>query len=206
MDLNIVSATDGSIKGTLQIEEEVFGAKYNETLVHQLVVAYQAGGRSGSKAQKSRADVAGGGAKPWRQKGTGRARAGTSRSPIWRKGGVTFAAQPRSYEQKLNKKMYRKGICCILSQLVRADRLMAIDPFEIKEPKTKLLAKKVAQLNISGATLVLARKDETLALAARNLPQFSVMAVTEIDPVFLLKAKKILMTEEAIRKIEEVSK
>ena len=203
MDLNIISAVDGSTKGTVQIEEMVFGVEYNETLVHQLVVAYQAAGRAGTKAQKSRSDVAGGGAKPWRQKGTGRARAGTSRSPIWRKGGVTFAAKPRSYKQKLNKKMYRKGICCILSQLVKNDRLLAIEPVDVDAPKTKLLAEKIRALGIDGATLVTGSEVESLRLAARNLPTFSVVVVKDIDPVSLIKSKKIFMTEDAIRKIEE---
>jgi len=202
MDLNKISAIDGSVQEVIQVEEKVFGVEYNEDLVHQLITAYRAGGRAGTKAQKSRSNVAGGGAKPWRQKGTGRARAGTSRSPIWRKGGVTFAAQPRNFAQKLNKKMYQKGLCCILSQLVKSGRLAAIEMIEISEPKTKELAQKIQSIGIAGATLITATDVKSLRLASRNLPDFNVVTERNMDPVTLVKAKKIFITEDAIRQIE----
>lgn len=206
MDLSLVNSSDGEISGTVSVDDEVFGIEYNETLVHQLVTAYQAGARAGTKAQKNRSDVSGGGAKPWRQKGTGRARAGTSSSPIWRTGGVTFAARPRSFAQKLNKKMYRKGIKCILSQLMREDRLYAMDDISVSEPKTKAFVSKINNMNLSHALLVTESDDANLVLASRNVPNINVISASQIDPVSLVKSKKVLMTEASIRKIEEVLK
>lgn len=200
MDLN-VQAAGGS--ETLQVSDAVFGADFNEALIHQVVTAYMAGGRSGTKAQKSRSDVSGGGAKPWRQKGMGRARAGTSRSPIWRSGGVTFAARPRDYSQKVNRKMYRGAVCSILSELVRQERLVVVDAFSIEAPKTKELVGKLNDLGMKEALIVTAQPDENLYLAARNIYDVDVRDVNEIDPVSLVGFEKVLITAEAIKTLEE---
>ncbi len=200
MDLN-VQAAGGS--ETLQVSDAVFGADFNEALIHQVVTAYMAGGRSGTKAQKSRSDVSGGGAKPWRQKGMGRARAGTSRSPIWRSGGVTFAARPRDYSQKVNRKMYRGAVCSILSELVRQERLVVVDAFSVEAPKTKELVGKLNDLGMKEALIVTAQPDENLYLAARNIYDVDVRDVNEIDPVSLVGFQKVLITAEAIKTLEE---
>ncbi len=200
MDLN-VQAAGGS--ETLQVSDAVFGADFNEALIHQVVTAYMAGGRSGTKAQKSRSDVSGGGAKPWRQKGMGRARAGTSRSPIWRSGGVTFAARPRDYSQKVNRKMYRGAVCSILSELVRQERLVVVDAFSVEAPKTKELVGKLNDLGMKEALIVTAQPDENLYLAARNIYDVDVRDVNEIDPVSLVGFEKVLITAEAIKTLEE---
>ncbi|MBT5229832.1 MAG: 50S ribosomal protein L4 [Methylococcales bacterium] len=206
MDLNLVSAANGEVAGTIGVDDSIFSIEYNETLVHQLVTAYQAGGRAGTKAQKTRSEVSGGGAKPWRQKGTGRARAGTSSSPIWRTGGVTFAAKPRDYAQKINKKMYRKGIKCILSQLVREERLFAVEELGVSAPKTKDFSAKLQAMNVTSALFVVDKDDENISLASRNIPNVHVINVNQIDPVSLVGSKKILMTEASIRKMEEALK
>ena len=200
MDLN-VQAAGGS--ETLQVSDAVFGADFNEALIHQVVTAYMAGGRSGTKAQKSRSDVSGGGAKPWRQKGMGRARAGTSRSPIWRSGGVTFAARPRDYSQKVNRKMYRGAVCSILSELVRQERLVVVDAFSIEAPKTKELVGKLNGLGMKEALIVTTQPDENLYLAARNVYDVDVRDVNEVDPVSLVGFEKVLITAEAIKTLEE---
>jgi large subunit ribosomal protein L4 len=200
MDLN-VQAAGGS--ETLQVSDAVFGADFNEALIHQVVTAYMAGGRSGTKAQKSRSDVSGGGAKPWRQKGMGRARSGTSRSPIWRSGGVTFAARPRDYSQKVNRKMYRGAVCSILSELVRQERLVVVDAFSIEAPKTKELVGKLNDLGMKEALIVTTQPDENLYLAARNIYDVDVRDVNEIDPVSLVGFQKVLITAEAIKTLEE---
>jgi len=193
----------------LKLAEEVFACEFNEALIHQVVVAYMAGGRAGTKAQKTRAEVSGGGAKPWKQKGTGRAGAGTIRSPIWRTGGVTFAAKPRCYKQKVNKKMYKGALRSIVSELIRQDRMFIVDSFQIEEAKTKSLLKKLQDMKIEGNVLiVLENTEENLYLAARNLSHVDLReaSTAAIDPVALIRAEKVIVTEAAIKKIEELLK
>ncbi len=189
--------------GSVELNEVIFNADFNENLIHQVVVAYQAAGRQGSKAQKSRSDVSGGGAKPWKQKGTGRARAGTSRSPIWRKGGVTFAATNRDFSQKVNKKMYRAAIRSIFSELVRKDRLVVVDSFEMNEAKTKSFISKFDDW--SGSTILLIDEEikGNLYLSARNVIGVNVTNTVSIDPVSLIGHEYIILTEGAIKKVEE---
>lgn len=201
MELNI--ATPEGSKGTVSVSELTFGKEFNQDLVHQAVVAYMAGARQGSKAQKNRADVSGGGKKPWRQKGTGRARAGTIRSPIWRSGGVTFAARPRNYEQKLNKKMYRAAMRCILSELARQERLIVVEAFDLELPKTKELVQKLSQFDLSDVLIVTEEVGENLVLAARNLHKVDVCDVQGLDPVSLIRFEKVVVTVSALKKIEE---
>lgn len=188
---------------TIEVSERVFGQEYNETLVHQLVVKYLASGRSGTKAQKNRSAVSGGGGKPWRQKGTGKARSGSTRSPIWRTGGMTFASQPRSYDQKLNKKMYQTGIRSILSQLVKQDRLRVCDDLYPNSIKTKEFVDKIGSKNFKRLLLIVDELTENLALSARNLPNVAVLTSASIDPVSLIMAEKVLATTAAVRQIEE---
>ncbi len=188
---------------SIDVSEQVFGAKYNEALVHQVVKAYYNGARSGTKAQKTRAQVRGGGAKPWRQKGTGRARAGTSSSPIWRSGGVTFAATPRDFSQKVNRKMYTGAIRSILSELVRQDRLLVVEEFAVDAPKTKEIAAKLKQLDVKDALIIVADLDENLILASRNLYHIDVRDSSDIDPASLIAFDKIVITSAALKKIEE---
>jgi large subunit ribosomal protein L4 len=201
MELNI--ATPEGSKGTVSVSELTFGKEYNQDLVHQAVVSYMAGARQGTKAQKNRAAVSGGGKKPWRQKGTGRARAGTIRSPLWRSGGVTFAAQPRNFEQKLNKKMYRAAMRCILSELNRQDRLIVVESFDIDTPKTKVLVQKLDQWSLSEVLIVSEDVAENLYLAARNLHKVDVRDVQALDPVSLIRFEKVVVTVSALKKIEE---
>ncbi|MBE0403459.1 LSU ribosomal protein L4p (L1e) [Halomonas citrativorans] len=198
MNLNLAAGT-----GTVEVADATFGKEFNEALVHQVVTAYLAGGRQGTSAQKSRSDVRGGGKKPWRQKGTGRARAGTIRSPLWRSGGVTFAARPQDYTQKVNRKMYRAAMRSILSELVRQDRLIAIEEFSVDAPKTKQVAAKLKELNLEKVLIVTEEMDETLYLAARNLPHVDVVDVAAADPVSLVAFDKVLVTVSALRKFEE---
>ncbi|MEE2731006.1 MAG: 50S ribosomal protein L4 [Pseudomonadota bacterium] len=198
MNLNIASG------GTVTVSEVAFAKEFNEPLVHQVVTAYMAGGRQGSKAQKTRSEVSGGGKKPWRQKGTGRARAGTIRSPIWRSGGVTFAASPRDYSQKVNRKMYRGAMRCILSELVRQDRLVVVDSFELEAPKTKLMAAKLKDLNAEGALVVSGEVSENVYLASRNLPKVDVCDAQAVDPVSLIAHEKVVVTVDALKKLEEL--
>jgi large subunit ribosomal protein L4 len=202
MDLNVKSAA-GTDSGVMSVSDTVFGADYKPALVHQVVNAYMAAARSGTKAQKNRARVRGGGAKPWRQKGTGRARSGTSRSPIWRSGGAAFAAQPQNYRQKVNRKMYRGAIRAILSELIRQERLVAVDDFGLELPKTKELLKKLVELGLSDVLVISNQPDENLYLAARNLYKVDVCAVSEVDPVSLIGFEKVLVTKEALSKLEE---
>lgn len=202
MELNIV--TPGGANGTLKVSEAAFGKEYNQDLVHQAVVAYMAGARQGTKAQKTRAEVSGGGKKPWRQKGTGRARAGTIRSPIWRSGGVTFAAKPRSFEQKLNKKMYRAALRCILSELTRQDRLVVVEDFDLETPKTKALVQKLGQYGLSEALVVTENVSEGLYLASRNLHKVDVCDVAAVNPVSLIRFDKVVVTVPAMKKFEEI--
>ncbi|NLD13640.1 MAG: 50S ribosomal protein L4 [Gammaproteobacteria bacterium] len=188
----------------IDVCERTFGAEFNETLVHQAVVAYMAGGRQGSKKQKTRAEVSGGGRKPWRQKGTGRARAGTTRSPIWRSGGVTFAARPQDHSQKLNKKMYRAAMRSILAELVRQDRLVVVEELAIAAPKTKELLSKLNALQLNDVLIVSDAVEENLYLAARNIPHVDVRDVQGTDPVSLIAYEKVLMTVSAVKKFEEL--
>lgn len=185
------------------VSETAFGREFNEALVHQIVTAYMAGGRQGTKAQKSRSEVAGGGKKPWRQKGTGRARAGTASSPIWRSGGVTFAAKPRDFEQKVNKKMYRAAMQSILSELVRQERLVVADSFDVSSHKTKEFVAKLKEFDLSNVLIVSDDVDENLYLAARNVPHVGVTEAASIDPVSLIGFEKVLVTVSALKKLEE---
>ena len=190
-------------KSALEVSEATFGREFNEALVHQVVVAFGAGARQGSRAQKTRSEVRGGGAKPWRQKGTGRARAGTIRSPIWRSGGVTFAAKPQDHSQKVNKKMYRGAIQSILSELVRQERLIVVEKFAVETPKTKELISKLKELELKDVLIVTSEVDENLFLSARNLYKVDVRDVQGIDPVSLIAFEKVLMTADAVKQLEE---
>ena len=185
-----------------EVSDGIFDRNYNESLVHQITTAYMAAGRSGSKAQKNRSAVRGGGKKPWRQKGTGRARAGTSRGPIWRSGGVTFASQPRSYTQKVNKKMYKGAISVILSELLRTDRLKVVSELDITEPKTKNITSLMNSLNIKDALLMTDELDENLYLSSRNLYHIGVCDTQSIDPVSLIGYDNVVMTKAALKKVE----
>ncbi|EPF80691.1 MULTISPECIES: 50S ribosomal protein L4 [Acinetobacter] len=196
MNLKTVSGS------AVELSEVAFGREFNEALVHQVVTAYLAGGRQGSRAQKSRADVSGGGKKPFRQKGTGRARAGSIRSPIWVGGGKTFAARPQDWSQKVNRKMYRGAMQCILAELVRQDRLVLVEEFAVAAPKTKELLAKLNDLNATRALIVTDAVDENLYLAARNLPHVDVVDATAIDPVGLIAFDKVVMSVAAAKKIE----
>lgn len=187
----------------VELSDSAFNQDFNETLIHQVVVAYMAGGRAGTKAQKTRSDVRGGGAKPWRQKGTGRARAGTIRSPLWRKGGVTFAARPRNYAQKVNKKMYRVAMRSIFSELLRQERLIAVDDISVSAPKTKELKTKLDELSVANALIITHQADENLYLASRNLPYIDVIEAGAIDPVSLVGYDKIVVTTPALKQVEE---
>ena len=202
MELNIVKP-DGA-KDTLNVSEVAFGKEFNQDLVHQAVVAFLAGARQGTKAQKTRSEVSGGGKKPWRQKGTGRARAGTIRSPIWRAGGKAFAAKPRNFEQKLNKKMYRAALRCIFSELHRQERLVIVEDFSVEAPKTKSLVQKLAQYDLSEALIVTEDVNENLFLASRNLHKVDVRDVQGVDPVALIGFEKVVVTVPALKKFEEI--
>ena len=201
MELSI--ATPQGLKGTVTVSDETFGKEFNQDLVHQAVVAYAAGGRQGTKAQKSRSDVSGGGKKPWRQKGTGRARAGTIRSPLWRSGGVTFAASPRDFSQKLNKKMYRAALRSIFSELARQERLVVVEAFAVESPKTKALVQKLADYDLSSALIVVEEVQEDLYLASRNLHRVDVRDIQGVDPVSLIGFDKVVVTVAALKKLEE---
>ncbi len=190
-------------KSSVDVAEAAFGVDYNEALVHQVVTAYLAGARAGTKAQKNRAAVRGGGAKPWAQKGTGRARAGTIRSPIWVGGGRTFAAKPRNFDQKVNKKMYRAALRSMLSELIRQDRMVIVNEFSVAEPKTKLLAAKLKELKLDSVLILNEAFDEKVFLAARNLPNVGICDVASVDPVVLIRFEKVLITLPALKLIEE---
>ena len=195
-----VAAAEGE---PVEVSATAFGESFNEALVHQAVVAYLAGGRQGTKAQKSRADARGGGRKPWRQKRTGRARAGSIRSPLWRGGGRTFAARPRNHAVKLNRKMYRGAIRCIFSELVRQQRLLTTPSLSLEAPKTKLLAGKLRALGFADVLILTREADANLELAARNLPGVEVRTAAAVDPVSLVSHDKVLATTAAIRHLEE---
>ena len=190
-------------QSALEVSDATFGREFNEALVHQVVVAYAAGARQGTRAQKNRSDVRGGGKKPWRQKGTGRARSGTIRSPIWVGGGVTFAARPQDHSQKVNKKMYRGAVKSILSELVRQDRLIVVEKFSVEAPKTQELKAKLKELDLKDVLIITEELDENLFLAARNLYKVDVRDVQGIDPVSLIAFDKVVVTADAVKKIEE---
>ena len=193
----------GAETGAIEVAEATFAQPYNEALVHQVVVAYMAGARAGTRAQKTRAEVRGGGAKPFRQKGTGRARAGTIRSPLWRPGGKIFAARPQDHSQKVNRKMYRGALCVILSELVRQGRLNVVQEFSVPEPKTKLLSTKLKEMGLSRTLIVTDTLDETLYLAARNLQTVGLCDVASADPVSLVGYDHVIVTVGAVRQFEE---
>lgn len=203
MQLHYTTVKSGAAAGTTEVSDAVFAQNYNETLVHQLVTAYLAKARQGTVAQKNRSAVRGGGKKPWKQKGTGRARAGTIRSPIWRGGGVTFAAQPQDYTQKINRKMYRSAMRSILSELIRQERLAVVESFTVESAKTRDLAAKLQELNLDDVLIVLDSVDENVYLAARNIPNVDVRDVVATDPVSLLKFSKVLITAPALKQFEE---
>lgn len=198
MELNVIDT-----KNSIQVADEVFAQKYNEALIHQVVVAYKAGGRSGSRAQKTRAEVKGSGAKRWKQKGTGRARTSDGKNNIWRAGGVAFAAKPQDHSQKVNKKMFRVALRSILSELVRQEKLMVVDSFKVDEPKTKSLVEKLKQLDVNSVMIVTDALDENLYLSARNLAWVSVRDVHAIDPVSLLRYGQVVVTVSALKQLEE---
>lgn len=198
MNLNL---TAGS--GSVEVSEAAFGREFNEALVHQVLVAHMAGARQGSRAQKTRAEVSGGGRKPWRQKGTGRARAGSIRSPLWRGGGKIFAARPQDHSQKVNRKMYRGALQCILSELIRQDRLVVCESFDLAEPKTKGLTSRLKALDLSNVLIVAEEVDQNLYLASRNLKDVDVRDVQAVDPVSLISHDKVLVTVGALKKLEE---
>ena len=189
--------------GELQVSEATFGHKFNETLVHQVITAYRNASRAGTKAQKTRAEVRGGGKKPWSQKGTGQARAGSSRSPIWVGGGRAFAAKPRSYEQKVNRKMYRGAIRAMLSELARQDRIVATDGIVLEAPKTKLLLNQLKAWNLENVLIIVEATDEKLYLASRNLIHVEVLEAAQINPLSLASYEKVLVTVGAVKMIEE---
>jgi large subunit ribosomal protein L4 len=205
MKLNIVNDANGKAAAEMQVSDAVFGAAYNEPLVHQVVVAYQAGGRQGTRKQKTRTEVRGGGRKPYAQKGTGQARAGTIRSPLWRGGGKVFPSDMNeNFEQKVNRKMHRGAMRAILSELVREGRLVTVADFTLAQPKTQALAARLSQLGVSDVLIVSDTVDANLLLAARNLPDVDVCSANAADPVSLIKYEKVIMTQGAIKKFEEL--
>ena len=203
MELSVLKS-GGSEAGSVSVSDVTFAREYNEDLVHQVVTAYMAGARQGTRGQKNRAAVSGGGKKPWRQKGTGRARAGTIRSPIWRGGGVTFAAQPQDHGQKVNRKMYRAAMQSIMSELARQDRLMVVESLDLEAPKTKLLVKQLSEYGVQNVLIVSAEVDENLYLAARNLHAVDVLDVEGVDPLSLIGHDKVMITVDAVKKFEEM--
>jgi large subunit ribosomal protein L4 len=203
MELKVIAPGNTSAE-TLKVSPEAFGREFNEALVHQVVTAYRAGGRQGTKAQKNRSAVSGGAIKPWRQKGTGRARAGTTRGPLWRTGGVTFAAQPRDFSKKVNRKMYRGAMQAILSELVRQERLIAVKELTMSSPKTKELSIKLKGFGVENVLIITNEVDQNLFLSARNLKQVEVIDVQAIDPVSLIAYDKVMVTVSAVKQIEEM--
>ena len=203
MGLQIPALNEKDTSSKVDVNEAVFGQPFNETLVHQLVTRYLAGARAGTKAQKTRSDVSGGGSKPWRQKGTGRARSGTTRSPVWRTGGVAFAARPRNYEQKLNNKMFRVGIRSILSELLRQDRLVVSNDIIPTAPKTKDLYVLIKDIDAKRILVVVDIVDANLALASRNIPYVEVVEAANLNPVLLVSADKVIATPAALKQLEE---
>lgn len=204
MELNLTVPGKGVTPQAIKVSEAAFGREFNEALVHQVVVAYQAGARAGSRQQKTRAEVSGGGIKPWRQKGTGRARAGTTRSPLWRHGGVTFAARPQDHSQKVNKKMYRGAMQSILSELIRQGRMVVVESFGVSEPKTRALVAKLKELALENVLVITEAVDENLYLAARNLHRVDIRDAVGLDPVCLVHFEKVLITVAALKQLEEI--
>lgn len=204
MEFKLTTATGRASKNSIELSDANFARDFNEGLVHQVVTAYLAGARAGTKAQKSRSDVRGGGAKPWAQKGSGRARAGTIRSPLWRSGGRTFAATPRDFSQKVNRKMYRAALRSILSELVRQERLLVVDKFALDAPKTKALVEKLKAMGTDSALIVSDKVEDNLYLSARNLHKVDVCNATRVDPVSLVGFEKVIMTVPAVKAIEEM--
>ena len=202
MELSVVKAGNKAA-GTVAVSEANFAREFNEALVHQVVTAYLSGARQGTRSQKTRSEVAGGGKKPWRQKGTGRARAGTIRSPIWRSGGVTFAAKPQDHSQKVNRKMYRAAMRSILSELARTDRLMIVEALDVEQPKTKLLVETLKGYGVDNVLIVADNVDKNLYLASRNLHKVDVRDVEGADPVSLIAYDKVMITVDAVKKFEE---
>jgi large subunit ribosomal protein L4 len=202
MDLQLTTETGAASKKTIEVSDANFANEFNEALVHQVVTAYLAGARSGTRGTKNRAAVSGGGAKPWRQKGTGRARAGTTRSPLWRTGGMTFAVQPQDHSQKVNKKMYRSAMRNILSELVRQDRLVLVDEIKLDAPKTKQLAGKLKALGLENTLIVVDELNDNLYLASRNLRNVDVCEAKRLNPVALVNCDKVLMTVNAVKQVE----
>jgi len=203
MSLQIPALNEKESSGSVDVNEAVFGQSFNETLVHQLVVRHLAGARAGTKAQKTRSDVSGGGAKPWRQKGTGRARSGTTRSPVWRTGGVAFAARPRNYDQKLNKKMFRVGVRSILSELLRQNRLVVSTDILPTSPKTKEFNQFVKTIDGKRILIIVENVDMNLALASRNIPYVEVIEAMNLSPVLLVAADKVIATPGALQILQE---
>ncbi len=203
MELNIVIPGQSDSQGVVEVSDAVFDYKFNEALIHQVVTAYRAGSRAGTHAQKTRSEVSGGGAKPWRQKGTGNARAGTIRSPLWRGGGVTFAAKNRDYSQKVNKKMYKGALKSIVSELLRQERLVVVESLSLEAPKTKLLKSLLESMNLSNVLLVTETVNTELYLAARNLVNVNAIDVNAINPVDLLKYNTVVMTKVALQQLGE---
>ena len=202
MELSVIKPGNKAA-GTVAVSEANFAREYNEALVHQVVTAYLSGARQGTRSQKTRSEVAGGGKKPWRQKGTGRARAGTIRSPIWRSGGVTFAAKPQDHSQKVNRKMYRAAMRSILSELARTDRLMIVEALDVEQPKTKLLVETLKGFGVDNVLIVADNVDKNLYLASRNLHKVDVRDVEGADPVSLIAYDKVMITVDAVKKFEE---
>ncbi len=203
MGLQVPALNEKDLSLSIEVNESIFGQSYNETLIHQLVVRYMAGSRAGTKSQKTRSDVSGGGSKPWRQKGTGRARSGTTRSPVWRTGGVAFAARPRSYDQKLNKKMFRVGIKSILSELLRQGRLVVSSDILLATSKTKDLYNKLQDVDAKRILIVVEAINVNLALASRNLPYVEVIEAINLNPVLLVSADKVIATPGALSLLQE---
>jgi large subunit ribosomal protein L4 len=203
VDLQLKSFENSSEAGSISVADALFDREYNESLVHQVVTAFLAGARSGTHAQKTRSEVSGGGRKPFSQKGSGRARAGTIRSPLWRSGGTTFAAKNRDYSQKVNRKMYRGAISTILSELRRTEALVVVDKVELDTPKTKDFLAKTSALGVSNALIVIENAFGNLELASRNLYDFAATDVAHINPVALLRFEKVVMSEDSVRKLEE---
>lgn len=203
MELPIIKQSGEISPNKLQVSDQLFSCVFNEGLVHQVVTAYMAKGRAGTKAQKTRRQVRGGGIKPWKQKGTGRARAGSIRSPLWRGGGRAFAACPRSYAQKVNKKMYRSALCGIFSELIRQNRLKIVDQFVIEQPKTKALVEKLTQLDLTKVLIIVDNEDQNLYLAAGNIPKVEINILGNISPVSLVAYDQVLLTADTLKKIEE---
>lgn len=203
MELPIHSFANGASAGSLAVSDEVFGQPYKEALVHQIVTAYFAGARQGTKAQKTRAEVRGGGAKPWKQKGMGRARAGTTRGPLWRSGGRAFAARPRSYDQKVNRKMYRGAMCSILSELIRQERLMVVDQLEVQEKKTKALVAILGRFGLNDVLLLSDDVSDALYLSTRNLHWVGLADVEAVDPALLISFAKVVVSQAAVTRLQE---